>query len=131
MGLSDEKYLLLTTFRRDGTPVATPVWVVPLEGNTFGFATSSKSGKAKRLAHTNRVTVQASDVRGRVKPDAPIHEATAQLTTGPEYLVIKERLRAKYGAMVKITKFLGVVGGIIKRKPMPYADLGVVITPSA
>ena len=33
--------------------------------------------------------------------------------------------------MVKITKFLGVVGGIIKRKPMPYADLGVVITPSA
>lgn len=129
MGLSDEKYLLLTTFRRDGTPVATPVWVVPLEGGNVGFTTSSKSGKAKRLAHTNRVTVQASDVRGRVKPDSPIHEGTAQLTTGPEYPIIKGKLKAKYGVMVSISKFLGVVGGMIKRKPMPYADLGVVITP--
>jgi PPOX class probable F420-dependent enzyme len=128
--MSDEKYLLLTTFRRDGTPVATPVWVVPLEGAKFGFATSSKSGKAKRLAHTSRVTVQASDVRGRVKPDSPVLEATAQLTTGAEYPIIKKELKAKYGVMVHVTKFLGVVGGIIKRKPMPYADLGVVITPS-
>ncbi len=130
MGLSDEKYLLLTTFRRDGTPVATPVWVVPLEAGAVGFATSSKSGKAKRLAHTSRVTVQASDVRGRVKPGAPIHEATAQLSTGPEYPIIKDKLKTKYGAMVTIAKYLGVVGGIIKRKPIPYADLGVVITPT-
>jgi hypothetical protein len=76
------------------------------------------------------VTVQASDVRGRVKPDSPIQEATAQLTTGAEYPIIKQKLQAKYGVMVSITKFLGLVGGIIKRKPMPYADLGVVITPS-
>jgi hypothetical protein len=131
VSLSDEKYVLLTTFRRDGTPVATPVWVVPLEGDTFGFATSSKSGKAKRLAHMSRVTVQASDVRGRVKPDAPIVEATAQLTTGAQYPIIKAKLKAKYGVMVNITRFLGVIGGIIKRKPIPYADLGVVITPSA
>jgi uncharacterized protein len=131
VSLSDEKYVLLTTFRRDGTPVATPVWVVPLEGNTFGFATSSKSGKAKRLAHTSRVTVQASDVRGRVKPESPVYEATAQLTTGAQYPIIKSELRTKYGVMVKITRFLGAVGGILKRKPMPYADLGVVITPSS
>jgi uncharacterized protein len=131
VSLSDEKYLLLTTFRRDGTPVAAPVWVVPLEGDTFGFATSSKSGKAKRLAHTNRVTVQASDVRGRVKPGSPILEATALLTTGAQYAVIKDKLKAKYGFMVHVTKFLDALGGIIKRKPMPYADVGVVITPSA
>ena len=128
--MSDEKYLLLTTFRRDGTPVATPVWVVPLEGDTFGFATSSKSGKAKRLAHTNRVTVQASDIRGRVKPGTPVQDATAQLTTGPEYPIIKGKLKAKYGAMVNISKILGMVGGFVKRQPMPYADLGVVITPA-
>jgi hypothetical protein len=128
--LSDEKYLLLTTFRRDGTSVATPVWVVPLEGDTLGFATSSKSGKATRIAHTNRVTVQASDVRGRAKAGSPIQEATAQLTTGADYPIIKRKLKAKYGFMINVTKFLGVVGGIIKRRPMPYADLGVVITPS-
>jgi uncharacterized protein len=130
VSLSDEKYVLLTTFRRDGTPVAAPVWVVPLEGDTFGFTTSSKSGKAKRLAHTNRVTVQASDVRGRVKPGTAILEATAELTSGDQYLGIKEKIKAKYGVMVNITKFLGILGGVIKRKPIPYADVGVVITPS-
>ena len=123
--------MLLTTFRRDGTPVASPVWVVPLEGDTFGFTTSSKSGKAKRLAHTKRVTVQASDVRGRVKPGSAILEATAELTTGAQYPRIQEKIKAKYGVMVSITKFLGVIGGIIKRKPIPYADVGVVVTPSA
>jgi hypothetical protein len=111
-------------------PSPHPCGSSPLRAIPSAFATSSKSGKAKRLAHTSRVTVQASDVRGRVKPGAPDHEATAQLTTGAEYPIIKEKLKAKYGVMVKITKFLGVVGGIIKRKPMPYADLGVVITPS-
>ena len=37
MALIDEKYLLFTTFRRDGTPVATPVWVVSLRGDQLGF----------------------------------------------------------------------------------------------
>ena len=59
VALADEKYILLTTFRRDGTPVATPVWAVPLDDGKIGFWTSSGSGKAKRLAHTERVTVQA------------------------------------------------------------------------
>jgi PPOX class probable F420-dependent enzyme len=54
---SEERCLLLTTFRRNGTPVATPVWVVALDDATAGFYTSSGSGKAKRLAHTSRVTV--------------------------------------------------------------------------
>ena len=30
--LADEKYISLTTFKRDGTPVATPVWVVSDDG---------------------------------------------------------------------------------------------------
>jgi PPOX class probable F420-dependent enzyme len=130
MGLADEKYILLTTYRRDGTPVATPVWVVGLVGGKVGFATSSASGKARRLAYTDRATVQASDVRGRVRPDSSVQEATAQLTTGPEYLAITSKLRAKYGVMVNITKFLGTIGGFVKHKPVPYADIGVVITPS-
>lgn len=52
MALSDEKYLLFTTFERDGTPVSSPVWVAALDGGSVGFYTSSGTGKAKRLAHT-------------------------------------------------------------------------------
>ena len=65
MGLGDEKYILLTTFKRDGTAVPTPVWSVPLGDHEIGFWTSSGSGKAKRLAHTDRVTVQPCDGRGK------------------------------------------------------------------
>ena len=31
--LADEKYISLTTFKQDGTPVATPVWVVVTTGS--------------------------------------------------------------------------------------------------
>lgn len=130
MGISDEKYMLLTTFRRNGTPVAAPVWVVPLGGDTFGFATSSSSGKAKRLAHTSRVSVQACDVRGRVTDGSPIIEGSARITTGPEYLTIKAKVKKKYGYMVTVSRTLGAIASFVRRKPMPYADIGVVITPS-
>ncbi|MGI8777878.1 MAG: PPOX class F420-dependent oxidoreductase [Acidimicrobiales bacterium] len=71
MGLGDEKYLLLTTFRRNGDPVPTPVWVVALDDGDIGFWTGSGSGKVKRLAHTARVTVQPCNARGQVREGTP------------------------------------------------------------
>ncbi len=127
MSLADEKYILLTTFRRDGSPVATPVWSVPLDGGRLGFWTSSGSGKAKRLAHTPRVTVQPCDVRGKPKDGTSMVDATAELVTGVELDAIRQKVVAKYGMMTKVTKFIGTIGGIVKRKRIPYGDRGVVI----
>jgi uncharacterized protein len=130
VALGDEKYILLTTFRRDGTPVATPVWVVKLDGDTIGFWTSSGSGKAKRLAHTARVTVQPCNARGRVKKGSAAVDATARVVTGSDFEAIQERVVAKYGVMTKITRVLGTLGGIARGKRIPYGDTGVVIAPS-
>jgi PPOX class probable F420-dependent enzyme len=130
VALADEKYLLFTTFRRDGTPVATPVWAVALDNGEIGFWTSSGSGKAKRLAHTNRVTVQPSDARGRPKAGTEPVAATARIVSGPEFDLIHDKVVAKYGFMTKVTKTLGTIGGIAKRKRIPYGDLGVIITPT-
>ena len=130
MAIDDEKYILLTTFKRDGTPVPTPVWVVPLEGGKIGLWTSSGSGKVKRLAHTSHVTVQACDVRGRVKEGSVPIEASAEMVSGSEYAVIQAKVKAKYGIMTSITKFLGKVGGLFKGRQVPYGDTGVVITPA-
>ncbi len=131
MALSDEQYMLFTTFRRDGTPVSTPVWVVRLGDGEVGFWTSSGSGKAKRLAHTDRVTVQPCDARGRVKQGSAVTDGTARLVSGAELDQISERVRAKYGAMTKLTKVLGAVGGIVKRNRIPYGDRGVIVTLSS
>lgn len=122
---------MLTTFKRDGTGVPTPVWAVPLDGGKVGFWTSSGSGKAKRLAHTERVTVQPCDARGNVKDGSQPTDASAVLVEGAELAEIRRKVQDKYGFMTKVTKFLGKIGGLIKRKPIPYGDRGVVITPNA
>ncbi len=127
MALADEKYLLLTTFRRDGRAVSSPVWAAGLADGTIGFWTSSGSGKAKRLAHTERVTVQPCDARGRTRAGTSAVSATARLVTGSELDAIRQGIVAKYGFMTKVTKALGTIGGIVKRKRIPYGDRGVVI----
>lgn len=127
MALVDEKYILFTTFRRDGSPVPTPVWLVPLGDGQIGFWTSSGSGKAKRLAHTDRVLIQPCDVKGNPTAGTEPVETTARLVQGPELDEIRGKIVAKYGFMTKVTKLFGAIGGIIKRNRIPYGDRGVVI----
>jgi uncharacterized protein len=128
MGLSDEKYIRVTTFKKDGSEVSTPTWVVPLDDGKIGFYTSSGSGKAKRLNNNPKVVVQPSDGRGRAKPGTSPQDGTAVVVTGPERDAIYDKVVAKYGFMTKITRFLAKVGGFVKRKPRPYADRGVIVT---
>ena len=97
MGLSDEKYIRVTTFKKDGTEVSTPTWVVALEDGKIGFYTSSTSGKAKRLKSNPNVIVQPSDGRGRAKADTLPVTGTAVVVSGPERDAIYARVVAKYG----------------------------------
>jgi len=128
MALSDEKYIRFTTFKKDGTEVSTPTWIVPLGDSKVGFYTSSTSGKVKRLKNNANVIVQPSDGRGRIKEGTTPTPATALVVEGPERDVIYEKVVAKYGFMTKVTRFLAKIGGLIKRKKQPYADRGVVVT---
>jgi hypothetical protein len=128
MALSDGKYIRFTTFKKDGTAVSTPTWVVALDGGKIGFYTSSTSGKAKRLQHDQKVIVQPSDARGRAKPGSSPLDGTAVVVEGPERDAIYDKVVAKYGFMTKLTRLLAKVGGFVKRKNQPYADRGVVVT---
>jgi PPOX class probable F420-dependent enzyme len=60
----DTRYVALTTYRRDGRPVTTPVWSVPLEGKIYVF-TAKGTGKAKRIRATGRVRFAPSSMNGR------------------------------------------------------------------
>ena len=77
--LAAGKYMALTTFRRTGEPVTSPVWVVPVDDGRVGFWTSMGSGKTKRMAHTARVVVQPSDARGRVTDGSSALQGTAEM----------------------------------------------------
>ncbi len=130
MGLGDETYVLLTTYRRSGVAVDTVVWSAPLDDGAFGFWTSSGSGKAKRLAHTQRVVVQPCDARGNVAIGSAPANGTARLVAAgdPQYDEIQRKIKDKYGFQARITKLLGSIGGIVKGNRIPYGDRGVVIS---
>lgn len=88
------KYLSLTTFKKDGSAVATPVWVAR-DGNELVVITDATSGKAKRIRNNGRVTLAPCDMRGSI--NGPSVEGTARLTdsTGTEY--IAGQIKRKYG----------------------------------
>ena len=79
--IGSEKYALLTTFRKDGRAVATPVWVLPA-GTGVAFWTETDSWKVKRVRNNPRVTVAACDFRGNVLGEQV--EGTARIGTDAE-----------------------------------------------
>ena len=106
--LSSEKYLLLTTFRKDGRAVGTPLWVMP-DGDGLAVWTPKDTGKVKRIRNNGRVTVQACDVRGRPRGD--VLEAEARFGDRDDRARVSATLRRKYGLMGR----LGLIGSRIRR----------------
>ena len=126
--ISREKYVSVATFRQTGVAVATATWIVPLDGGRAGVLTSSASGKAKRLRNNPSLTLQPSDVRGRVKAGTtPVAGTAGLVTSGPDFETITSRVKAKYGLMVPISRLMDHLRHLGKG-PFPYADTGVVIT---
>jgi PPOX class probable F420-dependent enzyme len=62
--LAGHRFLLLTTMKRDGTPVATPVWFAAVGGRLVA-ATAADAWKVKRLRHNPSATIAPCDARGR------------------------------------------------------------------
>ena len=58
------QYIVLTTYRRDGRPVTTPVWAVPLESKLY-VVTANSTGKARRVRATGRVRFAPCTFNGR------------------------------------------------------------------
>ena len=98
--LGSEKYVLLTTFRKDGRAVPTPLWVVP-DGAGLAFWTADGTGKVKRIRNSGRVTVAACDVRGNVTGEAI--EARARIGDSADHARVIEGLKRKYGFMGRLT----------------------------
>lgn len=62
------KYLLLTTFTKDGRAKPTAIWGVP-DGDRLLVITDDESWKVKRIRNTPRVTIAKSGALGKPKSD--------------------------------------------------------------
>ncbi len=92
--LASAKYLLLTSFNRDGAALATPVRVLA-DGDRAYFRTSDASGLSKRLRRTDWVQVSPCTVLG-VCRTGPTVDATARLLAGDEAGWAGAQLAPKY-----------------------------------
>jgi len=63
--LSARRYISLTTFKRDGSAVSTPVWVVSDDGERLLVWTAASTWKVRRVRRNPNVLVAASNFRGR------------------------------------------------------------------
>ena len=93
--ITGSRYISLTTFRRDGRPVATPVWQAPHDGELF-IVSEADAGKVKRLRNNTTVRVAVCDLRGRVAPNAPAADGTARLLSEVETAAARELIARRY-----------------------------------
>lgn len=90
--LTKRRYISLTTFKRDGTPVSTPVWVVSDDGERLLVWSAATTWKVRRIRRNPHVLVAPSNFHGKERGERI--EARARLIEHPP---IDELLRKKYG----------------------------------
>ena len=95
--LGNEQFLSLTTFRRSGERVSTPMWVAR-DGDALIMFTPQASGKVKRLRNSPHVELRPCDRFGRVKDGVEPVAGMAEVLTDEDS---RERatgiIRRKYG----------------------------------
>jgi PPOX class probable F420-dependent enzyme len=93
--IRDHKYALLVTFRRNGDPVPSPVWVAVDAAGRAYTQTSSRSGKVKRVRNDPTALIAASNVRGR--PVGPILRAAVRILPREEWPHAEATLAGAFG----------------------------------
>jgi uncharacterized protein len=118
--LGREQCIALTTFRKTGQAVTTPVWFAErLE--TIYVETHADAGKLKRLRHTARVTLAPCTYSGKVT--GSVSEGNARiLTESEESTAASVALTKKYGFMRSLYHFIRNARRMLQRK----AKAGVV-----
>ncbi|MGG5257201.1 PPOX class F420-dependent oxidoreductase [Phycicoccus avicenniae] len=109
--IGDEQFVELTTFRRNGTPVATPVWVARGAGDSLVVTTPTGSGKVKRLRHTPRVELRPCSRRGTVPDGAPVVMARGEVdrsdtAVAAAHRVLAEKYRFQFRVVMAIERVL-------------------------
>lgn len=111
VALADEQYVLLTTTRRSGVTVPTPVWVARHD-DALLVTTGAEAGKVKRIRHTPRVTLQACDRVGTPHPGSPVVEALASVHDDEQSRAhLDAALSDKYGVQYAAIRAMGRLRG--------------------
>jgi uncharacterized protein len=119
--LAAGKYLSLTTYRKNGDAVATPVWLVR-DGDELNVITQMNSGKVKRIRNNPNVLLAPCDARGRLKGDAVA--GTATLLDADRSRQVAKHITQRYGLLGRILMWRGERAA---RKNPDAGQIGIAI----
>ncbi|HWD06416.1 MAG TPA: PPOX class F420-dependent oxidoreductase [Amycolatopsis sp.] len=117
--LAAAKYVVLTTYRRDGRAVPTPVWFAR-DGSDLLIWSERQAGKVKRIRNNGRVQVQASDFRGN--PHGSAVTGTARLLDDPATEGVRKAIAHRYGLVGHVSMFFSRLRG------GPQRTIGIAVT---
>ena len=118
--LGEEKYLLLTTFRRDGRAVPTAVWAAR-DGDSLFVWTVADSGKVKRIRNSGEVTVGPCNFRGDPRGDSI--RAHASLVDPADSKRVRSLIGRKYGLIGR----LSMLGSRLRRGPTGSVGIQIYV----
>lgn len=97
------RYMSLSTFRKSGVEVKTPVWFAAMGGKLYCFS-DPKGGKLKRLRNSSRARVAPCDVRGNILGDW--HDTNARIVDDKALILrVYDALGKKYGWQIALFNF--------------------------
>jgi PPOX class probable F420-dependent enzyme len=106
--LNGHRYMRLSTFRRSGEAVHTPVWFARV-GDSLYVVTGRNTGKAKRIRNNPGVLLTPSNFRGR--PRGPELRATSRQTDqqrgDPADRALGEKYGWQYRAFLRVEGLIG------------------------
>ncbi|NIH87902.1 PPOX class F420-dependent oxidoreductase [Amycolatopsis granulosa] len=107
--IAAEKFLLLTTFRKSGAPVPTPVWAAGDAGEIVIWSERT-AGKVKRIRNNPEVTVQGCDLRGN-EAHGPVVRGRARILDDEATERVRTVIARKYGIVGQVTMFFSRLRG--------------------
>ncbi|BBY08987.1 PPOX class F420-dependent oxidoreductase [Mycobacterium noviomagense] len=106
--IAKSRYVLLTTFTKDGRPKPTPIWAAP-DRDRLLVITEEKSWKVKRIRNNPQIMLAACDVRGRPKSD-PV-EATAAILDKSHTAAVYDAIGKRYGILGRVFNWFSKLRG--------------------
>lgn len=107
--LKDQKFVSLTTFKRNGAAVASPMWIVG-EGEQLWAWTPADAWKVKRIRRDPRVTLTRCGRTGKVAPGQPVVDATAEVITDSRRVAqVESLIKRKYRLEFRVVTFIETI----------------------
>jgi len=96
----DQKYLNLETYKKDGTPIRTPVWFV-IDNDLIYIITRESTGKVKRFKNNQDVRIVPCSFKGEPKNEWV--KGKVEVITGEEAGKVIKLRKKKYGMFARLT----------------------------